>query len=74
MPDKRFEEQKEMFEARFEAMDKRFEEQNEKFEARFAAIDKRFDDMNKRFNSLVVLMSVFFTVLAGMMTALRVFG
>jgi hypothetical protein len=30
--------------------------------------------MNKRFNSLVVLMSVFFTVLAGMMTALRLFG
>jgi hypothetical protein len=48
---------------RFEAVDKRFE-----------AVDKRFDDMNKRFNSLVVLMSVFFTVLAGMMTALRLFG
>ena len=29
--------------------------------------------MNRRFNSLAVLMSVFFTVLAGMMTALRVF-
>ena len=47
---------------RFEAVDKRFE-----------STDKRFEDMNKRFNSLVVLMSVFFTVLAGMMTALRLF-
>jgi nitrate reductase assembly molybdenum cofactor insertion protein NarJ len=79
--DKRFEEQNEKFEARFaaidkrfEAIDRRFEEQKEMFEARFEAVDKRFDDMNKRFNSLVVLMSVFFTVLAGMMTALRVFG
>jgi DNA anti-recombination protein RmuC len=83
--DKRFEEQNAKFEARFEAIDKRFEEQNAKFEARFQeqnakfearfeAIDKRFEDMNKRFNSLVVLMSVFFTALAGMMTALRFFG
>ena len=39
----------------------------------FARMDKRFEDMNRRFNSLVVLMSVFFTVLAGMMTALRLF-
>jgi predicted nucleic acid-binding Zn-ribbon protein len=76
------------FDERFEAVDRRFEEQNEKFEARFAAVDKRFedmnqrfedmnkrfDDMNKRFNSLTVLMSVFFTVLAGMMTALGLFG
>ena len=36
----------------------------------FARMDERFEDMNKRFNSLIVLMSVFFTVLAGMMTAL----
>ncbi|MFO7780327.1 MAG: hypothetical protein R6W94_01725 [Spirochaetia bacterium] len=79
--DRRFEEQNEKFEARFAAIDRRFEEQNEKFEARFAAIDKRFEDMNqrfedmnKRFNSLTVLMSVFFTVLAGMMTALGLFG
>ena len=69
---------------RFEAVDKRFEDMNRRFEAvdkrfedmntRFEAVDKRFDDMNKRFNSLVVLMSVFFTVLAGMMTALRLFA
>jgi exonuclease VII large subunit len=72
--DKRFEEQNAKFEARFQ-------EQNAKFEARFEAIDKRFEDMNKRFedmnkrfNSLAVLMSVFFTALAGMMTALRFFG
>ncbi|MFP4565854.1 MAG: hypothetical protein ACLFNX_05080 [Spirochaetaceae bacterium] len=54
---------------RFEAVDKRFEAVDKRFEA----VDKRFDDMNKRFNSLVVLMSVIFTVLAGMMTALRLF-
>lgn len=58
------------FDERFEAVDRRFEAVDRRFEA----VDKRFDDMNKRFNSLVVLMSVFFTVLAGMMTALRIFG
>ena len=71
--DERFEAVDKRFEAvdkRFEAVDKRFEDMNKRFEA----VDKRFDDMNKRFNSLVVLMSVFFTVLAGMMTALRLFG
>ena len=74
--DKRFEDMNTRFEdiedmnTRFEAVDKRFEDMNTRFEA----VDKRFDDMNKRFNSLVVLMSVFFTVLAGMMTALRLFA
>jgi len=62
---------------RFAAVDKRFEAVDKRFEAvdkRFEAVDKRFEDMNKRFNSLIVLMSVFFTVLAGMMTALGIFG
>ncbi|NBC29577.1 MAG: hypothetical protein GVY29_06245 [Spirochaetes bacterium] len=62
---------------RFESVDKRFEAVDQRFDdvnKRFEAVDKRFEDMNKRFNSLVVLMSVFFTVLAGMMTALRLFG
>ncbi|MFP4542477.1 MAG: hypothetical protein ACLFR7_12690 [Opitutales bacterium] len=71
--EKRFEDMNRRFEAidkRFEAVDQRFEDMNKRFEA----VDQRFEDMNKRFNSLVVLMSVFFTVLAGMMTALRIFG
>ncbi|MFP4066513.1 MAG: hypothetical protein ACLFS5_03360 [Spirochaetaceae bacterium] len=71
--DERFEAMDRRFEARFEAMDRRFEEQNERFKARSDAVDKHFDDVNKRFNMLVVLMSVFFTVLAGMMTTLRIF-
>ncbi len=55
---------------RFEAVDKRFDDVNKRFEA----VDKRFDDVNKRFAMVVALMSVFFTVLAGMMTVLRLFG
>ncbi len=48
---------------RFAAVDKRFEQ-----------VDKRFDDVNKRFGMLVALTTSFFVVLAGMMTALRIFG
>lgn len=58
------------FDQRFEAIDQRFEA----VDGRFEAVDKRFEDMNKRFNSVIVLMSVFFTALAGMMAALGVFG
>ena len=48
---------------RFSAVDRRFEDMN-----------KRFDDVNKRFAMLVGLTSTFFVILAGMMTALRIFG
>ena len=59
---------------RLEQMERRFEERFEAVDQRFEDFSKRFDDVNRRFNMLVVLMSVFFTVLGGMMTALRLFG
>jgi len=71
--DRRFE----AVDKRFEAVDKRFDDVNKRFEAvdkRFDDVNKRFDDVNKRFAMVVALMSVFFTVLAGMMTVLRLFG
>ena len=48
---------------RFAAVDKRFEQ-----------VDKRFEDVNKRFGMLVALTTTFFVILAGLMTALRIFG
>ena len=61
---------------RFEAVDKRFEDLTARFEARFdandkrfGAVDKRFDDMNKRFSQMFALVSLFFTLLAGLITA-----
>lgn len=83
--DLRFEDTQRQMDQRFEAMDKRFEalqtQMDQRFEAlqtqmdrRFEAVDKRFEDMNKRFTMVVSLMSVFFTLLAGMITAFGVFG
>jgi hypothetical protein len=59
---------------RFAAVDKRFEAMQQQIDQRFEAVDKRFDDMNKRFTMLVTLMSIFFTLLAGMITAFGVLG
>ncbi len=86
--DQRFEAMQAQMDQRFDAVDKRFEAMDKRFEAlqlqidrRFEAVEKRFDDVNKRFEAVdkhfamvVALMSVFFTVLAGMMTVLRLFG
>ncbi len=79
--DLRFEKTDQRFEAlqlqmhqRFDAVERRFEAMQLHMDRRFEAVDKRFDDVNKRFNTAVALMSVFFTLLAGMMTALRIFG
>ena len=59
---------------RFAAMDKRFEDMQAQMDRRFEQIDKRFEDVNKRFGMLVALTTTFFVVLAGLMTALRIFG
>ncbi|TVQ39450.1 MAG: hypothetical protein EA384_06220 [Spirochaetaceae bacterium] len=62
---------------RFEDVNKRFDDVNRRFDdvnKRFDDVNKRFDDVNKRFAMLVGLTSTFFVVLAGMMTALRIFG
>jgi chromosome segregation ATPase len=82
--DQRFESLQREMDQRFEAVDKRFEDMNKRFEVvdrrfedmnrRFEAVDKRFEDMNKRFTNMVTLMSVFFTVLVGLIAALRIFG
>ena len=45
-----------------------------RMDERFSAVDRRFEDVNKRFAMLVGLTSTFFVILAGMMTALRIFG
>ena len=68
--DKRFEDMQAQMDRRFEQIDKRFDDVNKRFEQ----VDKRFDDVNKRFGMLVGLTTTFFVVLAGMMTALRIFG
>ena len=59
----------------------RMEQGFARMDERFGAIDRRFEDMNKRFEDvykrfamLVGLASTFFVILAGMMTALRIFG
>jgi len=75
--DKRFEAVDKRFEAvdkRFEAVDKRFEELMHNMDKRFEAVDKRFEDMNKRFNGMQALMALGFTVIATMMTVIRLFG
>lgn len=82
--DKRFEELTARFDARFEANDRRFEDMNSRFEdmnsrfedmnLRFDDMNRRFDDMGKRFSHLVALVSLFFTLLAGMITAFGVLG
>jgi tetrahydromethanopterin S-methyltransferase subunit G len=72
--DQRFEAMQAQMDQRFDAVDKRFEALQLQMDRRFEAVDKRFDDVNKRFAMVVALMSVFFTVLAGMMTVLRLFG
>jgi DNA anti-recombination protein RmuC len=79
--DQRFEAMQTQMDQRFEAVHERFEAMDKRFEAvqtqmaeRFEAVDKRFDDVNKRFTMVVSLMSVFFTLLAGMITAFGVFG
>ena len=68
--DKRFEDMQAQMERRFEQVDKRFEQVDKRFED----VNKRFDDVNKRFGMLVGLTTTFFVVLAGLMTALRIFG
>ena len=50
-------------EKRFEAVDKRFEDMN-----------RRFDDVNKRFSQTIALTSLFFTLLAGIITAFGILG
>ncbi len=72
--DQRFETMQTQMDRRFDAMDKRFEATQLQMAERFEAVDKRFDDVNKRFTMVVSLMSVFFTLLAGMITAFGVFG
>ncbi|MFO7782042.1 MAG: hypothetical protein R6W94_10500 [Spirochaetia bacterium] len=72
--DQRFEAMQTQMDRRFDAMDKRFEATQLQMAERFEAVDKRFDDVNKRFTMVVSLMSVFFTLLAGMITAFGVFG
>ena len=72
--DVRFEKMDRRFEAMQSQIDQRFEAMQIQMDRRFEAVDKRFDDVNKRFTMVVALMSVFFTVLAGMMTVLRLFG
>ena len=52
----------------------RMEQGFARMDERFAAVDKRFDGVNKRVGMLVALTTSFFVVLAGMMTALRIFG
>ena len=41
---------------------------------RFEDMNRRFEDMNKRFSQMVGLVSLFFTLLAGMVTAFGVLG
>ncbi|MCA1755793.1 MAG: hypothetical protein LC641_14065 [Spirochaeta sp.] len=83
--DKRFEELTHNMDKRFEAVDKRFEDMQKSMDKRFEAVDKRFEDMthsmdkrfedmNKRFNGMQALMALGFTVLATMMTVIRLFG
>jgi chromosome segregation ATPase len=72
--DKRFEDMQRQMDDRFAAVDKRFEAVQKQMEERFKAVDRRFDDMNKRFTMLVTLMSIFFTLLAGMITAFGLFA
>ena len=55
---------------RFDDVNKRFDDVNKRFDD----VNKRFDDVNKRFTMLVGLTTSFFVILAGMMTALRIFG
>ena len=71
--DRRFEDMN----SRFEDMNSRFEDMNSRFEdmnLRFDDMNHRFDDMGKRFSHLVALVSLFFTLLAGMITAFGVLG
>ncbi|TVR87833.1 MAG: hypothetical protein EA428_12675 [Spirochaetaceae bacterium] len=72
--DKRFEDMQKSMDKRFEAVDKRFEDMQNSMEKRFEAVDKRFEDMNKRFNGMQALLALGFTVLATMMTVIRLFG
>lgn len=75
--DKRFDDLIARFDARFEANDRRFEDMNSRFEdmnLRFDDMNRRFDDMGKRFSHMVALVSLFFTLLAGMITAFGLFS
>jgi DNA anti-recombination protein RmuC len=65
--DQRFEDMQRQMDERFAAVQKQMDE-------RFKAVDRRFDDMNKRFTMLVTLMSILFTLLAGMITAFGLFA
>lgn len=60
------------------SMDKRFEELTHTMDKRFGDMthymDKRFEDMNKRFNGMQALLALGFTVIATMMTVIRLFG
>ncbi len=68
--DRRFEALQQEMGARFLAVDKRFEA----VDKRFDAMDKRFDSMDKRFTAMQWLIGTGFTVLATLMTILRLFG
>lgn len=76
--DKRFEELTHSMDKRFGAVDKRFEELTHTMDKRFGDMthymDKRFEDMNKRFNGMQALLALGFTVIATMMTVIRLFG
>ena len=87
--DKRFEDMRHYMDKRFEAVDKRFEEMHANMDKRFeemhanmdkrfeemhANMGKRFEDMNKRFNGMQALLALGFTVIATMMTVIRLFG
>lgn len=72
--DKRFAAVDQRFEDMQRQMDDRFQAVQKQMDERFKAVDRRFDDMNKRFTMLVTLMSIFFTLLAGMITAFGLFA
>ena len=76
--DKRFEDMHKSMDKRFEAVDKRFEDMQKNMDKRFEELthnmNNRFEDMDKRFNSMQMLMVLGFTVLATMMTVIRLFG
>ena len=67
--------QRELMEARFEAVDRRFEDlihyMDRRFEDLIHHIDQRFEDMNRRFTMLTWLISSLFGALAVLMTVFK---
>ena len=70
--DQRFEDMQRQMDTRFQAVDRRFEAADQRFEDMQRQMDTRFQAVDRRFTMLVTLMSVFFTLLAGMITAFGV--